>query len=84
MNGLKKQSVSQLEPSEVFLTIYRSKWIDLWTRWWEMPGALKKIKYLLHWTIPPGKYMDENFGKNSFLVQHKDRFLRALKKYFWK
>jgi hypothetical protein len=84
MNGLKKQSVSQLEPSEVFLTMHRSKWIDLWTRWWEMPGAFKKIDYLLHWMIPPDNYMDENFGRKSFLEQHKDRLLKALEKYFWK
>ena len=84
INGLKKQSGSQLEPSEVFLTTHRSKWIDLWTRWWEMPGAFKKIDYLLHWMIPPDNYMDENFGRKSFLEQHKDRFLKALKKYFWK
>lgn len=79
---LMKQSESCSEPSEVFLSLRRNKWIDLWTRWWDMPGLTIKLKYLLHWAIPPKSYMNDSVGKNPFLIQHKDRFVKGLKKYF--
>ena len=79
---LTKQSESRSEPSEMFLSLHRNKWIDLWTRWWDMPGLKIKLRYLLHWAIPPKRYMNESVGKNPFLIQHKDRLVHGLKKYF--
>ncbi len=77
-----KISEEKFEPSEIYLSPKRNKWTDLWTRWQEMPGWLLKFKYLLHWMIPPKSYLNEAVGHNPILVQHKDRIVNGVKKYF--
>lgn len=79
---LTKQSESRSEPSEIFLSFQRNKWMDLWSRWWDMPGLAIKLKYLSHWAFPPKNYMDELVGSNPLVIQHKDRFVNGIKKYF--
>lgn len=79
---LDKRSVDEGEESSRYLYQRYSKAHDLVNRWLEIPTTKTKLGYLRRWIFPPKSYMNASFKSKHGLLQHMERVLKGIRKYF--
>lgn len=79
---LDKRSADEGEESSRYLYQRYSKAHDLVNRWLEIPSTKTKLAYLWRWIFPPKSYMNASFKSKHGLLQHMERILKGIRKYF--
>lgn len=79
---LEKRVASGNEASVRYVRQRYSKAQDLLNRWLEIPSFRAKFAYLWRWVIPPKSYMSASFKSEHVLLQHVERFMKGIRKYF--